>query len=68
MCLVGLEAHDHKPVIIEVHGDRWASIPALLTRDKDSTEGHQASTPWHTQVSLVVALALPHVALLQSLQ
>jgi hypothetical protein len=40
VCLVGLKAQDHKLVIIEVHGDRWAPIPALLTRDKRSTERH----------------------------
>jgi hypothetical protein len=51
MCLVGLEAQDHEPVIIEVHGDRWAPIPALLTRDERSTQCHQASTPRYTRVS-----------------
>ncbi len=45
VCLVGLKAQDHKPVIIKVHGDRWAPIPALLTRDEHSTVRHQASTP-----------------------
>jgi hypothetical protein len=49
--LVGLEAQDYDPVIIEVHSDRWAPIPALLTRNECSTQRHQASTPWHTRVT-----------------
>jgi hypothetical protein len=48
--LVGLEAHDYYPVIIEVHSDRWAPIPALLTRDERTTQRHCASTPRHTRV------------------
>jgi hypothetical protein len=31
--LVGLEAQVYNPMIIEVHSDRWAPIPALLTGD-----------------------------------
>jgi hypothetical protein len=49
--LVGLEAQDYNPVILEVHSDRWAPIPALLTRDERSTQRHCASTPRHTRVS-----------------
>jgi hypothetical protein len=48
--LVVLEAQDYDPVILEVHSDRWAPIPALLTRDERSTQRHRASTPWHTRV------------------
>jgi hypothetical protein len=29
-------------VIIEVHSNRWAPIPALLTRDERSTQRHRA--------------------------
>jgi hypothetical protein len=32
--LVSLEARDCKPMTIEVHGDRWALISSLLTRDQ----------------------------------
>jgi hypothetical protein len=49
--LVGLEGGDYDPVILEVHSDRWAPIPALLTRDESSTQQHRASTPRHTRVS-----------------
>jgi hypothetical protein len=48
--LLGLEAHNYDPVILEVHNNRWAPIPALLTRDERSTQRHRASTPRHTRV------------------
>ena len=57
--LVGLEAQDHKPVTIKVHSDRWAPIPALLTRDEHSTTHHRAATPQHTRASLCCS---PHSA------
>jgi hypothetical protein len=34
-----------QPVTIKVHGDRWAPIPFLLTRDQLSTQRHHANTP-----------------------
>jgi hypothetical protein len=49
--IVSLEAQDYEPVTIEVHGDRWAPIPALLTRDERSTQRHRAATPRHSRVS-----------------
>jgi hypothetical protein len=43
--LVSLDARDYEAVTIEVHGDRWAPIPSLLTRDQLSTQRHRNNTP-----------------------
>jgi hypothetical protein len=46
--LVGLEAQDYDPVILEIHSGRLSPSPALLTQDERSTQRHRASTPRHT--------------------
>jgi hypothetical protein len=57
--LVSLEARDYDPVTIEVHGDRWAPIPSLLSRDQLSTLRHREATPKHSRIATPTAQGQP---------